>query len=527
MRGSIALPVSPDRSPLLQTHAHTASTLPSPPRLRPVTMLTWLSVAAICFAAGHFSHTRTTLSASTTGTSPSVSSSLSLLSSSLSLFSPSSHRTPIPSCRPCDIDPSNPLCEYGDSAIRMSRAYEGSGLRVRRFLEKAMRKEEVVVGIIGASVTWGHGIGDHLPWTQRWYEAFQARFPDTPIRLVNGAAPAMTSKFFSYCHATLVPKDADLYLLELDINDETTGETFSSIDALYRALLQLPSNPAVIRLSVLALSFDDMIRGTEAGLVNSQYFDVPVLSIRNWLLPHLMAHPDLAPDFFTRLTDGKPDLRHVNALGHDALADMLTLYLDEQTCLAEQEQRLRSRLQAKAGTLWPQEDVYGMIPRQPLWEKFSETRTTPPVTPLCHFAASKVRPLVPLPPSLDGKDGEPNAWTRMEWNDKAAVVSSTVGSVVRFGVEGTSAGVFVWRHPLSPRLLTPPLLQPGQAVCWVDDLLDGATLIDAYEPNEAAGPNWVMVGEELEPGKHIVSCQVVESTRTGGHEVRIVGVVSH
>lgn len=48
-------------------------------------------------------------------------------------------------------------------------------------------------------------------------------------------------------------------------------------DILMRSLLSQPNEPAVIRLSVLALLFDDMARGAVSTLLLSQFFDVPVI----------------------------------------------------------------------------------------------------------------------------------------------------------------------------------------------------------------------------------------------------------
>ncbi|GAA6020384.1 hypothetical protein JCM10207_002090 [Rhodosporidiobolus poonsookiae] len=525
MTGSIALPTSADTSPLLKPHSRSSHRS----LRRPAATLAWLTAGCTLFFLGYLSHqlppAATYMPAAVTSLSESTSS---FLPSSLRshpflqrTHSRTPSRKPPPSCRLCDSTPDDPLCQYGDSAVRLSRAYEGSGLRVRRFLEKAMRGEEVTVGIIGASVTAGHGLGPgEMSWVEQWFENFQTKFPRA--QLVNGAAPAMTSKFYSYCHETMLPGKIDLYIIELDINDEVTAETFVAQDALLRSLLDQPHQPAVMKASVFALSFEDLIRGTSASLTLAQYFDVPIVSVRNVLQPLTISHPDLAPSFFTTFPNGQPDLRHLNKIGHRVLGDMFTHYLHEQSCLASQEQH-RPRLQPKFGSLWPSEDVYEAVPRLHLWKPFSETFQAERVTPTCKFASSTTRPLVALPPSEDGRDGRP--WERMEWNDKAALASNEVGSLVRFGVEGTSVGVFIWQWPGNPH--TRPEKMPGQMSCWVDNQLDQAMLIDTYSVATAAVPTWVMVQESLQAGKHVLTCQILQSSSTSGHEVRIIGVVSH
>lgn len=181
------------------------------------------------------------------------------------------------SCEVCHLDPSNPLCEYGYSAIRQSRAYEGSGTRLRRVLQKALRGEAIQVGVLGASVTQGHGvIPPYQRWEDRWFEDFQHIFPSAVIHV--GAVPAAGSQFFSYCFGSVVSTDLDLYFVELDINNDVSFDTMQEDDSLMRGLLGLPQQPAVIRLSVFALLFEELARGSTSSLSTSQFFDVPVIS---------------------------------------------------------------------------------------------------------------------------------------------------------------------------------------------------------------------------------------------------------
>jgi hypothetical protein len=59
----------------------------------------------------------------------------------------------LPSCRITDL-PDDPLvAEYGQNNIRLSRTYEGSGVRVRRVLQKAIRGEPIKIAVMGGSVS--------------------------------------------------------------------------------------------------------------------------------------------------------------------------------------------------------------------------------------------------------------------------------------------------------------------------------------------------------------------------------------
>lgn len=64
---------------------------------------------------------------------------------------------PSMSCEVCVTHPEDPLCVYGIDNVRLSRMYQGSGHRVRKVLEKALRGEKISIGILGASVSVGRG----------------------------------------------------------------------------------------------------------------------------------------------------------------------------------------------------------------------------------------------------------------------------------------------------------------------------------------------------------------------------------
>lgn len=115
----------------------------------------------------------------------------------------------------------------------------------------------------------------------------------------------------------------------MDINNVSLERTYREDDALLRALLGLPQEPAVVRVSVVATSFPDLglggllfsmywhpliifwTTGHTSNLIQSTYFDTPSISIRNFMLPHFMAHPEKSEPFFSHLLDGNPDYRHI------------------------------------------------------------------------------------------------------------------------------------------------------------------------------------------------------------------------
>ncbi|KAI5475802.1 capsular related protein, Esterase, SGNH hydrolase-type domain containing [Pseudohyphozyma bogoriensis] len=420
------------------------------------------------------------------------------------------------SCELCVVDPLNPLCEYGLDTIHLSRAFEGSGTRVRKVLEKALRGEPVRIGIIGASVTAGHGLGMGVhrkqTWEERFFEDFAKMFPNA--KLYDGSSPGMNSAFYSYCFETLLPRDLDMYIVELDINNEQKAETYGADDALMRGLLGLPQEPAVMRVSVLALAFADFYRGTMSSIMMSNWFDVPVISLRNFLLPHLMENSEEVDTFFSRDTKDNVDKRHIGHMAHRALGDMVALYMREQVCKVKQRRSLPA-LQAKPRSPWPDSSHLGKIPRLHLWDPWSDTLVAPPVEPQCIFAGSKTRPLEAIPSRTIG------SWRMEEWNGKSALASSEVGARISFEFKGTRIGIFVWQTNGKGNKE-----QPGTAVCWLDEEKGEVRVVDAYSTAEASTSEWHVLWDELPYKSYMLSCQITPESSTSGHDFRILGIAS-
>ena len=59
----------------------------------------------------------------------------------------------LPSCRVSDLIDDPLTQEYGQNNIRLSRTYEGSGARIRKVLQKAMRGETIKIAAVGGSVS--------------------------------------------------------------------------------------------------------------------------------------------------------------------------------------------------------------------------------------------------------------------------------------------------------------------------------------------------------------------------------------
>lgn len=84
-------------------------------------------------------------------------------------------------------------------------------------------------------------------------------YPGADVTIINGAIPATGSDYFSFCFPLHIPSDdVDIVFVELGVNDEALMEHSTNMDNLIRGLLELPQNPAVILLELLAFSTGQM-----------------------------------------------------------------------------------------------------------------------------------------------------------------------------------------------------------------------------------------------------------------------------
>lgn len=82
---------------------------------------------------------------------------------------------------------------------------------------------------------------------------------------------------WQYCVRETLPEDADLVLLELDINHHNPiTESLEATEALFRTILGLPQQPALIYISVfgLVLWADSHVNSHDSILLIVRLFSV-------------------------------------------------------------------------------------------------------------------------------------------------------------------------------------------------------------------------------------------------------------
>ncbi|KIR24948.1 hypothetical protein I309_06232 [Cryptococcus deuterogattii LA55] len=437
---------------------------------------------------------------------------------------------PARGCSMCEVDPV--LCEeIGRDNLERSLAFSGTNRRLRRVLAKFRRGETINVGAIGGSVTKGFGLNHYG----------EPYLPDTPTNLhriifnhlaslypapngvktgdsgreegkhgyINGGQGALGTDYFSYCWEEHVPADLDLIFIEQAINDELLIRNINSYELLVRSLLDLPTSPAIVNLDVFALMFNSITLGGDLHLGIAQFYDIPILSLRNALLNDILKNNSLVTEYFFVHSNGEIDLRHISRKGHNILGRIGAAYMDSQICeMDKYEQSIPGADSLSIDQLYPVEP----IPRMQINMKYDEDLVLPTIKPQCFSANSDKHPLTPV---------ENNGWRKWNWKEKHYLVADVPGSRVSFKLS-TSLG------KLELQYLRSYQYHQGSAKCWIDGEVDKAKKLDGYWKKPFNIGQAATIGEGLEPGEHTLTCELLKETADpeGGLEFRLISIMS-
>ncbi|OWZ35371.1 hypothetical protein C343_01038 [Cryptococcus neoformans C23] len=436
---------------------------------------------------------------------------------------------PAKGCSMCEVDPV--LCEeIGEENLKRSLAFSGTNRRLRRVLAKLRRGETINVGAIGGSVTKGFGLN-------RYNEPY---YPDTPTNLhriifdhlvslypapngvmtgdsgrkegkhgfINGGQGATGTGYFSYCWEEHVPADLDLIFIEQAINDELLIQNINSYELLVRGLLDLPTSPAIVNLEVFALMFKTITLGGDLHQGIAQFYDLPVLSLRNALLNDMLKNDSLINEYFFIHPEGDVDLRHISRKGHNVLGRIGAAYMDSQICeMDKYEQGIPGADSMSIDQLYPVEP----IPRIQINMKYDKDLVLPTVKPQCFSANSDRHPLSPV---------ENNGWRKWNWKEKHYFVADVPGSRISFKLK-THIGKIEIQYLRSYQY------HQGSAKCWVDGEVERAIKLDGYWKEPYNIGRAVTIREGLEIGDHTLTCELLKQTADpeGGTEFRLISVM--
>ncbi|RSH82182.1 hypothetical protein EHS25_006115 [Saitozyma podzolica] len=441
----------------------------------------------------------------------------------------------IPAGGSCDMCTTSPaLCEeVGEAGLAKAVSYAGSNDRLRRVLARMKAGEPFTVGVIGGSVSRGHGLaapdGDNANDPKNLnriiFDHLDALFPQAAGTVlgesgrdlgkngfVNGALGGTGSDYFSLCLQEHIPEDVDLVIVELAINDEVLLRNMDSYELLVRSILDLPRKPAILNLNVFALMFAQVANGGDLHSGIAQYYDLPILSLRNVFLHEALANVSVIRELFHQKSDAPADdlsdvdLRHHSPEGHRLLGQLASAYIDSQLCEM-------AKLEAKVDTtdievLYPSPP----LPRMRVVSKYDQNTQVPTLQPNCFpMTTGGKNRLTPL---------ENKGWREWNWEAKNYLIADEPGSTVTFGFSTQLGSVQL-------HYLRSASFGLGTVFCWVDDELDkGVTIVgywnEIYNIGRAA-----TIRADLKAGEHLLHCELLETTADpkGGREFRIISLM--
>ncbi|KZT55636.1 hypothetical protein CALCODRAFT_518641 [Calocera cornea HHB12733] len=384
-----------------------------------------------------------------------------------------------------------------------------------------MRGEPIKMAVLGGSVSRGRNSFPGGPYHGRifrtWNETF---FPHPQNTIVDGSRPATGTKYFSMCWGEHIPEDIDLVFLEQSINDRRTMESADNWETLARSLLELPHNVAVISISTFALEFAQGIgNGGDVHLAVAQYYDIPVISIRNAILPHLFDDPALESEVFgdVESPDHSIDRKHINALNHQILSDFTTHWMKDHICKVASEQDAPAappgRDHHSMEGWWNAPVDMATVPRLRMSEPWTTVnQTRPPLQPSCKSTTSEPRL---APSSTDGWSFEEAPGDKFYWS------ADTVGAQIHFSVHTVSGHVGMF-------FLRSPKLGLGNVRCWLDGNLKGSKVVEGYWTKDVSTAEFIELATELPTGTHELTCEIARQTKDpgGGHAFKIIGLAT-
>ncbi|EJT99476.1 hypothetical protein DACRYDRAFT_23620 [Dacryopinax primogenitus] len=371
------------------------------------------------------------------------------------------------------------------------------------------------MGVIGGSVSAGHGVKQnetfHARILQQWNNNF---FNHRRNTMIDSSKPATGSDYFSLCFREMLPDNVDLVFVELSINDFREVDAAIEFETLVRSLLSLPSRPAVVVLSTFALMFSEGIStGGDIHLGVAEYYDIPVISLRNTVLPHLMHDYNVENNIFWNERDGL-DLRHINSVGHELLADLTTAWMRDVICeeFGPDAQEEETDYDLEERPWWQTTEGLGEVPRLRMTQQWDHDTVDRVKAPICISTTSDPRL---SPARVDGWHYEEATSDKMYWT------SNISGKQIAFRVyvETGTVGVFYLRSMRQGL---------GNAGCWVDNKREFGTTVVGYWRYPVSIAQYALIDDQVEPGWHTLTCEILPGTAdpAEGNTFKLIGIVS-
>ena len=201
----------------------------------------------------------------------------------------------------------------------------GDSTRLAAVMKRAAAGEEITIGFIGGSITYGSGVIDKggtandrfSNLVQAW---FADRFPQATVNLVNCALPETGSLMGQFrVEDELLQYNPDLVVIEFAVNDGGSYGNRESTEALIRACMDRENDPAVM---MLMMATGSGWNSQTDKAINGSYYNLPMVSFKNGIDKVVELGLGTRKDFDS-------DGTHPNIKGHAATALFMINWLEK------------------------------------------------------------------------------------------------------------------------------------------------------------------------------------------------------
>ncbi|MCX7048416.1 MAG: SGNH/GDSL hydrolase family protein [Candidatus Sumerlaeota bacterium] len=208
-----------------------------------------------------------------------------------------------------------------NTLIKRAMVSQGDIARLQHALAKARRGEDMVIGVIGGSITQGAAASkSEFRWGDRVVQWWRDAFPKTRFTFVNAGIGATGSDIAAHrVGADLLRQQPDFVAAEFAVNDGNTKLAAETLEGMARQILKAPNHPTLLLLFTMNQNGGN---AQEWHSKIGKHYGLPMISYRDALWPEIEAK---------RLTwqDISPDTVHPNDRGHKYCADFIIAFLDQ------------------------------------------------------------------------------------------------------------------------------------------------------------------------------------------------------
>ena len=203
---------------------------------------------------------------------------------------------------------------------RATKFLEGDLTRLASVMRRAKRGEDIVVGVIGGSITEQYSASSYSKcYAYLVQKAWEKRFPNAKISLVNAGIGGTNSYLGVHrVESDLLAQEPDFVIVEFSVNDGNNAFYKKSYDNLVRRIIKDEKNPAVM---LLFTTQEDGTNAQENDSAIGFKYRLPMISYGNAVLTEI-------ENGTMKWSDISPDNVHPNDTGHAIIAELIDRYLE-------------------------------------------------------------------------------------------------------------------------------------------------------------------------------------------------------